>query len=104
MQAPGRHIGHRDREASRRSFGPESCKAPDGAGAERVLPQREDQSNPARTRQKGRKVRNRRTPAQDRNGRYAEGRTGESAAGTEAARNDAAYVRRIHGLAKLSRL
>ena len=40
---------HRDREAERRPHHPGPREAPDGEGAERVLPQREDQGHPEGT-------------------------------------------------------
>src|SRR5262249_28881547 len=101
MQATGRCSGYRNREASCRSFRTKSGQAADGASAKRVLPEREDQSDSARARQKGRKVRDRRASTQNRDGRHAERRARKGNAGTEAAGDDAANVGGIDGLAKL---
>ena len=71
--ARGRDAGHRDREAQRRPHHSGPREAPDGEGAERVLPQREDQGHPEGTGPR-RKERVRRAEEEDRNRRHDQGR------------------------------
>ncbi len=97
--------GDRDREDQHRSPDQQQGQEADGARAEGVLPQREDQGHSPGARPKGRQVRRARgAEGQDREGRDAEGDEGEGARRDEAARGDAERLRRGHGLAQLHRL
>ena len=74
----GRDARYRDREAQRGPHHPGPREAPDGEGAERVLPQREDQGHPEGTGPR-RKERNRRAEEAHRDVRHDEGRAREGA-------------------------
>ena len=101
--ARGRDARYRDREAERRPHHPGPREAPDGKGAERVLPQREDQGHPEGTGAR-REERDRRAEEAHRNRRHDAGRAREGHGRVEAAGEHAADVGRIHRLAQLSRL
>src|SRR5947208_2188124 len=58
LQAPGRCSGYRNRKASCGPLRAKSRQAPDGTRAERVLSQRKDQGDSARTGQERRKIGN----------------------------------------------
>ena len=97
--------GDRDREDQHRSPDQQQGQEADGARAEGVLPQREDQGHSPGARQEGRQVRRARgAEGQDRKGRDAEGDEGEGARRDEAARGDAERLRRGDRLAQLHRL
>ena len=99
------HPGGRDREAAGRQAHPGPRQEADGARAEGVLPQREDEGDPEGAGSQGRARQRGRGPAQeDRAVPHAQGRRGPRAAGAEAARVDAAHVGRGDGLAQLPRL
>ena len=98
-----RDPGKRNRKAQRRPQHQFPREAADGARAERVLPQRKAQGHSQGTGPR-RKERTRRAEEKDRNRRHAQGRPGKGHAGTEAAGNDAADVRRIHRQPQLSGL
>jgi hypothetical protein len=98
-----RDARHRDREAQRGPHHPGPREAPDGEGAERVLPQREDQGDPEGTGPR-REERDRRAEEEDRRRRHDQGRPREGHGRAEAAGEHAADVGRIDGLAQLSRL
>ena len=81
---------------------PVSREEADGEGAEGVLPQREDEGDPEGTGPQGREgQRDRRAEEEDRTGEDARGGRREGDAGAEAARSDAADVRRSDRLAQL---
>ena len=70
----------RGRQAQRRPPDPGPRQEADGAGAEGVLPQREDEGDPEGAGPQGRpRVRDRRAAQEDRAGAHAEGRRGEGA-------------------------
>ena len=100
-----RHPRGRGRQAPGRPPHPGPRQEADGAGAEGVLPQREDEGDPEGAGPQGRpRQRGRRAAQEDRAGADAEGRRGEGAPGAEAPRVDAADVGRGHRLAQLPRL
>src|SRR5208337_2991593 len=98
-----RCAGHRNRKAEYGSHDPVAGEAADGAGAERVLPEREDQGHPEGT-GPGRKERVRRTEEEDRLGWHAQGRARQSGARAQETGSDAADVGGVYGLAQLSGL
>ena len=78
-------------------------QAPDGEGAEGILPQRKDQGDPEGT-GRGEKERNRRAEEEDRGRRHDQGRPRKGHRRAEAAGEDAADVGRIDRFAQLPRL
>ena len=96
--APHPHRLHprgRGRQAPRRPPHPGPRQEADGAGAEGVLPQREDEGDPEGARPQGRPhERGGRAAQEGRAGPDAQGRRGEGAPGAEAPRVDAARCRR----------
>ncbi len=111
FSAPGaahphrRHPGGRGRQAAGRQAHPGPGQEADGAGAEGVLPQREDEGDPEGAGPQGRpRQRDRGAAQEDRAGPHVQGRRGEGAPGAEAAGVDAAHVRRGHRLPQLPRL
>jgi ATP-dependent Lon protease len=98
-----RRARHRNRKAECGSHHPVAGEAADGEGAERVLPQREDQGHPEGTGPR-RKERIRRTEEEDRSRWHAEGRARQGAAGAEETGSDAADVGGVYGFAQLSGL
>ena len=99
------HPRGRGRQAQRRPPHPGPRQEADGAGAEGVLPQREDEGDPEGARPQGRPhERGGRAAQEGRAGAHAQGRGGEGAPGAEAPRVDAAHVGRGHRLPQLPRL
>ena len=100
-----RRARSRGRQAPGRSPHPVSREEADGEGAEGVLPQREDEGDPARAGPQGREgQRGRRPEEEDRTGADAQGSRAEGDRRAEAARGDAADVGRSDRLAQLPRL
>src|SRR5207245_5209620 len=102
-EAPSSHwrrTRYPDREAQ---YGPHhsvASKAANGAGAERVLPQREDKGDSKGTGPR-REERIRRTQEKDRIRRHAKGCARQSHTGTEKTGRHAAHVRRLHSFRQL---
>ena len=95
----------RDRKAEGRQEDQQPRQEADGEGAKRVLPQREDQGDPAGARTQGRAgQRDRGVPAEDRSREDAGRSEGKGPPRAEAARGDAAGVRGSDGLAELPRM
>ncbi len=108
LRAPAAARGparRRDREDEPRQAHQRAGQEADGEGAEGVLPQREDQGHPPGAGPQGRPLRRAgRAQGAGREGRHAEGRPREGRPGAQAARGDAAGLRRGDRLAQLHRL
>ncbi|MEI9814652.1 MAG: LON peptidase substrate-binding domain-containing protein [Acidobacteriota bacterium] len=98
-----RNARHRDRKVERRPHHPGPREAPDGKSAERILPQRKDQSDPEGIGPR-REERIRRTEEENRSRRYEQGRPGKGHGRTEASGANAPDVGRIHRFPQLPRL
>src|SRR5439155_26875082 len=98
--ASGRDARYRNRETKRGPHDSGPRQAPDGEGAKRVLPQRENQSDPEGTGAR-REERDRRAEEADRDRGHDAGRAGKGDGGVETAGKHAADVGRIDGLAQL---
>ena len=95
----------RDRKAAGRQEDQQPRQEADGEGAEGVLPQREDQGDPAGAGAQGRaRQRDRGVPAEDRVRQDARRSEGQGPPGAEAPRGHAAGLRRGDGLAQLPRV
>ena len=100
-----RHPRGRGGQAPGRQAHPGPRQEADGAGAEGVLPQREDEGDPEGAGSQGRPhQRGRRAPQEDRAGADAQGRRGEGAPGAEAPGVHAPHVGGGHRLPQLPRL